>query len=113
MRRFSLGYVTRKTGAVHKLPPALLPARQLTVPLNFLYSLRSASIGFRVAALTDGSRPKTMPISMENPTLAAAAGILMIAGVPLVLAINWDKIIPAITPMIPPQLVSTADSVKN
>lgn len=46
-----------------------------------------------------------MPISMENPTLAAAAGILMIAGVPLVLAINWDKIIPAITPMIPPQLV--------
>ena len=70
-------------------------------------------MGFKLAAFTEGSRPKTMPISMENPTLAAAAGMLITAGVPLVPAINRDRMIPAMTPRIPPQLVSTADSVRN
>ena len=46
-----------------------------------LYSLRSASIGFRFAALTDGRSPNTIQIIMENATEKRIAGTLIATGV--------------------------------
>lgn len=46
-----------------------------------LYSLRSASIGFRFAALIEGRSPKIIPIIMENATEKTIAGTLIATGV--------------------------------
>ena len=78
-----------------------------------IYSLRSASIGFRLAAFTDGRSPKIRPISMENTTEPIMAGMLMAVGAPDTCATTFDRMIPSTTPMIPPILVSTEASVRN
>ena len=94
-------------------PAAFSSGYPITRHNTVIYSLRSASIGFRFDALTDGSSPNTIPISMENATLPIIAGTLMAARVSDIRAMIWDRIIPTRTPIIPPQLVSTADSVRN
>ena len=80
---------------------------------KFLYSLRSASMGFRFAALMEGSSPKTIPIPIENNTAATIAGMLMAVGVSETRDTIWDNTIPETTPRIPPMLVNTAASVRN
>lgn len=45
------------------------------------YSLRSASIGFRFAALIEGRSPKIIPMIMENATEKTIAGTLIATGV--------------------------------
>ena len=77
------------------------------------YSLLSASIGFRLAAFTEGSNPKITPIIVENSTEPIIAGTLIAVGAPETLDTTLDKIIPKTTPMIPPMLVSMEASVRN
>ena len=77
------------------------------------YSLLSASIGFRLAALMDGRIPNTMPISIENATLRIIAGTDIDTGVAVTREMTCDRIIPTATPITPPMLVRTADSVRN
>lgn len=66
---------------------------------HYFYSLLSASIGFRLAAFTDGSNPKIIPISMENTTEPIIAGTLMAVGDPATLDTIFDNPIPRKTPM--------------
>ena len=80
---------------------------------SLYYSLRRASIGFKLAAFTDGRSPKIRPISMENTTEPIIAGILIAVGAPDTWATTFDSIIPITTPLIHPILVSTEASVKN
>ena len=80
---------------------------------SFFYSLRSASIGFRFAAFTDGSSPNTIPITMENTTEKMIAGMLIATGVCDTLEITCAMMMPPSTPSSPPMLVSTAASVRN
>ena len=47
------------------------------------YSCRRASIGFRREAFTAGTRPKMMPIRVENATAITQAGIEIATGVPM------------------------------
>ena len=54
-----------------------------------------------------------MPMTMENPTDATMAGMLMAMGIPAILDMTLASTIPDITPTIPPRLVSTAASVRN
>ena len=57
--------------------PLLLKQRQ-----NFVNQTRlSASMGFRFAAFTAGSRPKITPISMENTTETPMAVTSMATGI--------------------------------
>ena len=48
---------------------------------GIFYSWRSASIGFRLAALIEGSRPKRIPIAIEKITENIMAGTLIADGV--------------------------------
>ena len=81
--------------------------------LFILYSLLSASIGFRLAAFTDGSKPNTTPITVENSTAITIDGTLIAVGDPVTFPTTFDKPIPVTTPIIPPMLVSTEASVRN
>ena len=83
------------------------------IVISFLYSLLSASIGFRFAAFTDGSKPKIIPMSMENTTEPTMAGTLMAVGDPATLETTLESPIPRTTPIMPPTLVRTAASVRN
>ena len=77
------------------------------------YSYRNASMGFRLAAFTDGIQPNKIPTIIENNTATAAAAGLMATGTSASLAMILDKPIPATTPSRPPTLVKTAASVRN
>ena len=50
---------------------------------------------------------------VENTTATPMAGMLMDTGICIILEISWAKTMPLMTPMMPPRLVSTADSVRN
>ena len=78
-----------------------------------IYSLLNASIGFRFAAFTEGRSPKITPINVENSTEPIMAGILIAVGAPEISDTTLDKIIPRITPITPPILVSMEASVRN
>ena len=60
-----------------------------------------------------GSIPKTTPIRVENTTATPMAGTLMDTGICMIFEITCARITPLTTPMMPPRLVSTADSVRN
>ena len=49
-------------------------------PQRFAYSYRSASIGFRFDALTEGINPNTIPITIEKITEIAIAAPLIATG---------------------------------
>ena len=61
----------------------------------------------------EGSRPNTRPMTVENATAAAAAGMLITMGMEDILAMTAARRIPAKTPRTPPMLVRTAASVRN
>ena len=50
---------------------------------------------------------------VENTTAMTMAGTLMATGIWVMAEINWAMTMPLMTPMMPPKLVSTADSVRN
>ena len=89
---------------------------QLKAFFNFYlisYSYRNASIGFMLAAFTDGISPKITPISVENRTATTIAVPLIATGTAETPEIIYASAIPTATPMIPPSRVSTAASVRN
>ena len=57
---------------------------------NKNYSWRSASIGFRFAALYEGSIPNMIPIAMEKSTASIAAAGLIAVGVPFSIEITLE-----------------------
>lgn len=59
-------------------------------------------MGFKFAALMEGIRPNTIPISMENATEIRIAGTLIPTLVSDILEMACAIIIPVNTPMIPP-----------
>ena len=61
----------------------------------------------------DGSKPKTTPISVENPTDTTMDVPLIATGVEDILEMTSASPIPAATPKSPPILVRIAASVKN
>ena len=65
---------------------------------NKNYSWRSASIGFRFAALYDGSIPNMIPIAMEKSTASIAAAGLIAVGVPFSIEMTLESITPTSTP---------------
>ena len=77
------------------------------------YSRRRASMGFRREALTAGTRPNTMPMTMEKATATMQAGALMATAVPMTWLSISARPMPHRTPSKPPRLVSTAASVRN
>ena len=58
-------------------------------------------MGFKFAALMEGIRPNTIPISMENATEIRIAGTLIPTLVSDILEMACAIIIPVNTPMIP------------
>ena len=52
-------------------------------------------------------------MKVENTTATMMAGALMDTGICIMLEISSARITPLMTPMMPPRLVSTADSVRN
>ena len=80
---------------------------------NKKYSWRSVSIGFRFAALYDGSIPNMIPLAMEKrPASIAAAGLIAV-GEPFSIEMILESITPTSTPTRPPRLVRTTASVRN
>ena len=77
------------------------------------YSYRSASIGFRLDALMDGTNPKMIPINIEKITEIRIAGVLIATGTPARTEITRESPIPRMTPMAPPIMESMAASVRN
>ena len=70
-------------------------------------------MGLRFAALTAGIMPKRIPMSMENTTATALAGMLTADGAPETDDTTRDAPMPAATPRMPPRLVRAAASVRN
>ena len=65
---------------------------------NKNYSWRSASIGFRFAALYEGSIPNMIPIAIEKSTASIAAAGLIAVGVPFSIEMTLERITPTSTP---------------